>query len=373
VRTRGQASTEYVAILLVVAALLAVVAAAAVPGVGERVVGAVRTGVCIVAGDLCRSSDAAAAGLPPCVTRARSSSEETTAEIAVVRLGERGEWQLALLSDGGAVVARLDEGEAGVTAGVGFSFSPAGIEASAGASAVGEYHGGRAWRFADARAATAFLAAATRNAAIERAPDVRWHELGSRADGWAGVAAADLAHADLAMSAGNALGLRSDGARRTLTLDLGVQEPQLDLDAPGLTVRGGKRRALVAELTWERGGLREITVRSAATAGKRLEELTGWLDLRDPENRAVAARLLRPGALISTGLRELFERMRSHGVVEVAGYEVSERRSGFSVAGKLGVALGLSRQRVASERRLVDAVAWVRGGPPQRRFDCLGV
>jgi hypothetical protein len=372
VRTRGQASTEYVAILLVVAALLAVVAAAAVPGVGTRVVAAVRTGICIVGGDLCRSADAAAAGLAPCVTRARSSSEETTVDIAVVRLGERGEWQLALRSDGSAVVARLDKGEAGVTAGIGFSFSPAGIEASAGASAVGEYHGGRAWRFADARTATAFLEAADRGG-IERPPDVRWHELGSRADGWAGVAAADLAHADLAMSAGNALGLRTDGPRRTLTLDLGVQEPHLDLDVPGLAVRGGKRRALIAEVTWENGGLRELVVRSAATAAGRLEELTGRLDLRDPGNRAVAARLLRPGAMISAGMHDLFARMRGHGVVEVAGYEVSERRSGFSVAGKLGAALGLSRQRISSERRLVDAVAWVRGGPPQRRFDCLGV
>ena len=39
----------------------------------------------------------------------------------------------------------------------------------------------------------------------------------------------------------------------------------------------------------------------------------------------------------------------------------------------IGVALGLSHERVTAERRLVDAVAWVRGGPPQRRFDCLGV
>jgi hypothetical protein len=60
-------------------------------------------------------------------------------------------------------------------------------------------------------------------------------------------------------------------------------------------------------------------------------------------------------------------------VLERRGYAITEDRRGFSVAGRLGVALGLSHERVTAERRLVDAVAWVLGGPPQRRFDCLGV
>ena len=192
-------------------------------------------------------------------------------------------------------------------------------------------------------------------------------------DGWAGVAAADLAGAGLAMAAGNALGLRTEGARRTLTLDLGVEEPHLAVDLPGFPARPGTRRALVAEVTWEHGELRELVLRSAAARGERLEELTGRLDLRDPGNRAVAARALRPGTIATGALGELSARMRSHGVLELGGYEVSERRRGFSLAGRLGVALGMSHQRVSSERRLVDAVAWVRGGPPQRRFDCLGV
>ena len=60
-------------------------------------------------------------------------------------------------------------------------------------------------------------------------------------------------------------------------------------------------------------------------------------------------------------------------MVERDGYSVAERRRGFSVAGRLGVALGLEHHRITSERRLVDAVAWIRGGRPQRRFDCIGV
>ena len=163
VHNRGQASTEYVAILLVVAATLAGVAtlAAVDPGVGERVVRSVRTGLCVVGGDVCRSSDAAAAGLDPCVTSQRSRRQDTTLDLAVVRVGGHGEWQLALRSDGQAVVTRLEENEFGGTVGVGLTFSPAGVSAAASAALVAGYRGGSAWRFPDARTASAFLAAAS--------------------------------------------------------------------------------------------------------------------------------------------------------------------------------------------------------------------
>jgi hypothetical protein len=367
VHCRGQASTEYVAILLVVAALLAV-AAVALPGVGERVVAAVRTAICIAGGDVCRRSDAAAAGLEPCVTRARSSRTETAVDVAFVRLGENGEWQLTLRSDGGALVSRLDENEAGMTGGIGFTFSPAGIDAAAEASIVGGYRGGRAWRFRDARAAAAFIADGDHS----RPPDVRWHALGGHADGYAGFdTGAELARAGLTASFASALGLRDDGRRRTLTLDLGLEEPDLGIELPGFPAAPGELRELVAEVTWERGRLRELAVRMAAGDRERLEEFSGRLDLRAAGNRAFAARLL--GAPTAGRLRALWRRIIGHGVVEYGGYRVSERRRGFNVASRLGLALGVTHQRIASERRLVDALAWIRGGPQQRRFDCLGV
>jgi hypothetical protein len=374
VRNRGQASTEYVAILLVVAALLAV-AAVAVPGVGQRVVETVRTGICIVGADVCRSSDAAAAGLQPCVTRARSSREETTLDIAVVRLGEHGEWQLALRSDGQALVTRLDENEVGGTAGVGVTFSPLGVEANASVAVVAGFHGGRAWRFPDARSATAFLDGAMRDGAMleARAPDVRWHAIRGHADGRAEIAVAQLARAGLTASAGSAIGLRSEGAQRTLTLDLGVDDPRFAAELPGLPAAAGKRRSWIADVTFDGASVREIALRAALGSADRLEAYTARLDLRDPGNRAVAERLLHPGLSTPADLRALSARIRSHGVVEYDDYAVSERRRGFSVASKLGLALGLAHHRIASERRLVDAVAWIRGGPPQRRFDCLGV
>lgn len=370
----GQAAAEYVALLLVVALLLAV-AAVAVPGVGERVIHAVRTAICIVGGDLCRDADAAAAGLEPCVTSARSKREDTTLDIAVVRLGEHGEWQLALRSDGQAEVTQIAENELGGTVGVGVSFSPAGVEANAGAALVARFHGGRAWRFPDARAAVAFLDRAMDESPLDDLPDphVRWHAIGSRADGHAGVAIADLARAGVDVGGGSAIGLRSDGSRRTLTLDLGVAEPRFAAELPGFPSAAGTRRSWVADVSWEDGTVRELALRAATSDGGRREEFTGRLDLREPGNRAVAERLLRPGASTPANLRALTGRMRTHGVIERAGYSVIESRRGFSAGAKLGVALGLTHQRIDSERRLVDAVAWVRGGPPQRRFDCIGV
>ena len=111
----GQAAAEYVALLLVVAAVLAGAAtvALAVPRGRRRASSTtVRTGLCIVGGDVCRDADAAAAGLAPCVTGVRSKRQDTTLDLAVVRLGGDGEWQIALRSDGGAVVTRLEENEA---------------------------------------------------------------------------------------------------------------------------------------------------------------------------------------------------------------------------------------------------------------------
>ena len=371
----GQAAAEYIAILLVAGALLAGAAAVAVavPGVGDRVVAAVRTGICIAGGDLCRTADAAAAGLPPCLTRERGDRQDTTIDIAVVRVGGHGEWQLALRSDGGAVVTRLEENEVGGTVGVGVSFSPVGVDAGASATLSAGYRSGRAWRFPGAAAARAFLDGARRDARVSagRAPDERWDALAGSADAQAAAAVADLARMGVEAGGEAVLGLRRTGATRTVTLDLGSDAPAIAIALPGFPAAPGIRRGVVAELTWVRGVPRELALRAARAGGDRVEEYTARLDLRDAASRALAERALRPGD--GAALRALAARIGSHGTVERDGYAVTRERHGFSVGGRLGVALGLAHERVTEERRLVDAIAWVNGGPPQRRFDCLGV
>jgi hypothetical protein len=363
-----------VATLLVVAVVAvggAAAAAGAVPGIGDRVAAGLRTGICIVGGDICRRADAAAAGLEPCVTRERSSRQDTTLDIAVVRLGGHGEWQLALQSDGGAVVTRLAENDLGGTVGVGLTFSPAEIGAAAEVSLVASYHGGRAWRFPDPRSAAAFLDAAMRDGAVagRRPPDVSWHALGGRADAEAKLTLSELTRAGLRTGDDAVVGLRSDGTRRTVTIDLGIDHARFATDLPGFPAAAGDRSEWAAEVTWEDGALRELALRTASGDGASgLVEYGVRLDLRDASARALAGRLLS-----GTPAGTLDPEVARHAVVERDSYAVSERRRGLAVAARLGLALGIEHQRIVSERRLTDAVAWVHGGPAQRRYDCLGV
>lgn len=372
---RGQASAEYVVLLLVVALALGAGAVALVPGVAPRVLAAMRTGICIVGGDVCRPADAAAAGLEPCVVRERFRRQDTALDVAVVRLGGHGEWQLAARSDGSALVARLADDEVGGTVGVGVSFSPAGIDASLDGVLTVDYHGGRAWRFGDVRAAARFLAAASHDgaAADARPPDVRWHALGSGVDVAASAGFARLARAGLSASATSAVGLRTEGDRRTLTLDAMLGAPAPTVELPGFPgAAAGPARGAAIDLTWEGDEPRELTLRAAVDRGDRVEESTARLDLRDAGNRAAARAALGHG-LSPAGMRSLTRRLARHGTIDRMTYAVAEDRDGFEIAARLGAAVGLAHARVTGERRLLDAVSWVKGGPAQRRFDCLGV
>src|SRR5829696_2798606 len=364
----GQAAAEYVAVLAVVAVALGGAAVAA-PRIGERVVAAVRTGLCIVGGDICRAADAAAAGLAPCLTSERYRRQDTTLDIAVVRLGGRGEWQLALQSDGGATVTRLADGRAGATAGIGVTFSPLGVDAGASGALTFGYRSGTTWRFPDARTARAFLAAAERDGDVQasRPPSVSWHALTGDAGAEAAVAVRELAKAGLRIGAGAALGVRTEGARRTLALEAASAGPSVFADLQGFpsAPAGG---GTVAEISWLDGALDELVLRTARAGGDRVEEYSARLALDDPASRAAAATFLVPGGEPGADLPALLAR---DGVLDRAVYAVDERRRGLSVAGRIGVALGFEHQRITGERRLVEATTIVRGGPPQRRVDCL--
>jgi hypothetical protein len=366
----GTASLEYVGLLALIAATLAGAVALTSPAIGSRLVETLRTGLCIVGGDVCRPADAAAAGLAPCLTGERWSRQDTTLDIAIVRVGGHGEWQLALRSDGTATVTRLEGTDGGVTAGAGVTFSPLGVEAKVSGAVTLGYRGGEAWHFPDVRSATAFLEAARsdREAKAARPPSVRWDGLASSADGAAAVAVADLASAGMDVGADGAIGLRTEGARRTLAVEVGRRDLRLFGNLPGFPSATGATAEVVAEVTWSGGRPEELVLRTARADGDRRDEFTARLPLADPEARTAAEAVLRPGG---DGLAELAALIGRAGVLEHATYEVEERRRGISVSGRLGVALGFEHERVSGERRLVGATTVVRGGPPQQRFDCL--
>ncbi|HZB76991.1 MAG TPA: hypothetical protein VE526_12250, partial [Solirubrobacteraceae bacterium] len=279
----GQAAAEYVALLAVAATVLAGVAVAA-PAVGEGVVATIRTGLCIVGGDICRPADAAAAGLAPCLTSERYRRQDTTVDLAIVRLGGHGEWQLALQSDGGATVTRVEENEGGVAAGAGVSFSPLGVQAEIDGGLTLGYRSAEGWRFDDAAAAAGFLARAQRDAAAKaaRPPSVRWHAVTAGADGMAVAALDGLGGAEIRVGAAGALGVQVEGGRRTLAFELERRDVVQLGDLPGFPGAEGQGATAVAEVTWDNGELRALAVRTAAVGRDRIDEYTAQLPLDDP-------------------------------------------------------------------------------------------
>src|SRR4029453_15010164 len=130
-------------------------------GGGTRAAHTVRTGICIVGGDICRSSDAAAAGLEPCTVRERSDGGGATLSLAWLRLGESKGLTVTARSDGSVVVTQARERKDGAGAGIGVEASPLGIEFGIEGAIDATLASGAVWEFPDAASAAAFLAGRT--------------------------------------------------------------------------------------------------------------------------------------------------------------------------------------------------------------------
>ena len=86
---------------------------------GARAAGraVVRTGVCIVGGDVCRASDAAAAGLAPCTLSDRRRGGGLAVTVLSVRVGGDHQWLVARRSDGSVAVTKLARDDLGASGG----------------------------------------------------------------------------------------------------------------------------------------------------------------------------------------------------------------------------------------------------------------
>ena len=81
-------------------------------GCRREVARVVRTGVCIVAGDVCRASDAAAAGLRPCTLSDERRGGGLAVTILSVRIGGEHQWLVARRSDGSVAVTKVARDDA---------------------------------------------------------------------------------------------------------------------------------------------------------------------------------------------------------------------------------------------------------------------
>ena len=385
---RGQASVDYAALLAVVVVAFAGAGAAAGSSLSRlpaAVAGVVRTGICIVGGDVCRAADARADGLLPCVVDERARGAGLTVAIVSLRVGEKGEWTVARRSDGTVLITHANDRIAGVGGGVGFELGR--LEVGAQGSLDAALASGAAWELPSTAAAARFLAD-VRARRARPAPTWRFGDLGEEASGWLGLDAFGATLTGAELSAKAAAGVRTGRGTRTVYIDAGTAlsgPAELLPDSGPPTGRGtsqapggGRTGPLLLAVTRDRGGLRELAFRRVAAGEGDAEvvETVGRLDLRDPTSRAVAERLLRvrlpwPPA-IADDLRAVLRRTLAAGTIERAVYSVEDRSHEFSFAARLALELGVEASSLDVSRRLVDASAWTHGSPERRRVDCVG-
>jgi hypothetical protein len=379
----GQGSLEYVGLLTLVAAVLATAGpVAGLPGVGAEVARAVRTGICIVGGDVCRTSDARREGLAPCVVSDRRRGGGATATVFFIRVGDDNRWTVAQRSDGSVLVTRQDGGHVGVAAGIGVEYGALQLGAEASASLTAG--SGATWEFRDAAGAARFLADVKRGREERWPPAWRFGDVGAveQAGASLGASFGDGEHGGTADVAGieasteSAIGMRVGRGETTIYVRTESSGPEVS-DPLGHSAGVGSIGPVLAEYTRDRSGPRELAFH-ATTKGARpgeVVEVVARLDLRDPVNRQVAGRLLRVRAPWPPAMRaDLVNVIRytvSAGTVERSVYAVTDETHEMSAAVRLGVELGVEIERTKVDRRLVEAVVRTPGSDVRSREDCV--
>jgi hypothetical protein len=369
-------------------------------GIPRRVVSVVRTGLCIVGGDVCRTADARAEGLDPCLTDEHERGGRVGVSIVMLHLEHAGTWTVAERSDGSVLLTSTDDDAAGLAAGIGADVPGVGISIGASGTADLSLAHGRAWELPSGAAAARILAAARRGEQPRTPPTWRFGDAGlelrgelggnlgiSRpgspsAIGHVGVPAA-LSLTALEASAGASAGVRVGRGRRTTYVHVHADatSPLFSSSNPVSTTsaapHGGNGGPLLVGLTRDVGGLRELTFeRAQAGAGPgQVVDTVARLDLRDPENLAavrplLSVRLPWPPA-IASALHEAIARTVAAGTVERSTYAITDRSHDLSFAIRAGEELGLDLDSIDVERHLVAASAWTAGSPERRRFDCV--
>ena len=416
---RGQATSEYVALVALVAVALGLAAGITAGGVGGQLLAGLQRGICRVADVACTRLSPPEADLPPCPLERTTSAESLDGAFELLRLGRSGTLTAVRGSDGRVTVTLADGATAGGGVGLGFSIGLGGHEREGATAEVeASVSSGRSWTLPDAAAVRAFVARYGSKATIGgKAVDlvrsgcsILCDAIGWRphaelpppdevytANGGEGGLHAALGGAELEASGGVLLGTssRRDGSRtRYLQLDAAtgaalVAGPlalgaRAELETVLAYTRDAQRRPLqlVVHVAARAGG--DVTVdgtrgSGAATAGfggARAVELDATLDLRDARNRravdALVAALgdpLAPAALGRSALA-LRERIERAAVLDRRTYAVSSSAFELGAEGALGGRLGGSFARTREAARLLSAETRLPGLPFLPRDDC---
>jgi hypothetical protein len=385
---RGQASADYIAVVAVVATvLLAVGAAARMPELPGTVVQTVRTGLCIVGGDVCRASDARAEGLEPCVVRGHEGLRHSSITFLFARVSQDRGYAVELRSDGTSRVVAT-EGSALAASGEPALRLGASVAVKAGGQIGLVWRSGQAWELPDRASLERLLAQAKgrpgemadrirRGATPMPAPTERFFEGGDMGELTAGAQVFSVRQPVLSGAARHAIGRRVRAGRTSWYFDASGDGPRLFGGLlPGVELKG--KSAWTLEVTEGPGHRPERLQLQTAIPGKRaneIEELSASLDLTIPANAAAARDLLAlerehtPLALARA--RAVGRHLLRAGTIERRLYRVRARPSDFDAELSIGV-FGGEHTGDAHQRDLVAAEV-IRDGGRARRADCVGL
>ncbi len=173
----------------------------------RAVVHAARTGICIAGGDVCRASDAAAAGLAPCLTGETARGSGAAVTVLSVHLGHSGSLTVAQRSDGSVLITKLSGEAAGLVGGVGVALGPL-VNVGAEATFDLTLAHGQAWELPSPAAASALIAALRRGDDPPVAPTWRFGDAGEQVDAFVGASLPGVRLTALEASGGMAAGAR---------------------------------------------------------------------------------------------------------------------------------------------------------------------
>jgi hypothetical protein len=415
----GQASAEYVALLAVVCAVVAGVAAVgSAPPIAAQVAGAIKHGICLVAGGICTPREARAAGLAPCLVHARSDRERLGGRVMIVKVGRGDSLLVQRRSDGTASVSFADGEVLGGSLGVALQVGGQGLKARGGVGL--QFTAGRTWEFPDAAAAARFVHRWARTETMTGElkgllpggedpppPDVTYKELGSYGEiaGSMGIRnrVSVSESADLGQVAGRRIGrdgrvtyyVRVDGetAGKLGAVVGSVQAHsagQAVLEITALHGRAVELRVLAAARVHSQlspagpvSSLADLATRLRGSrpqpggVGRRLEAEVA-LDLTKPENRAALRGVLEiPAARVKPWdwddrIRALAQRIDADGAVDVRLFR--DRLEQSDVGADLGLGatgFGGGYDRTEEVRDLIGAWSLRAGGSLQEREDCI--
>lgn len=424
---RGQATSEYVALLALVAVVLLALAGISASGIGSGVLAGLQRGICVVAPGPCPAIVALTDDLAPCPVAKQVKEERLSETIASVKLGTSGTLSVVRGSDGSAVVTLSDGSSVGgeLGAGAGLAIGERVLGAQRRLTAEVVWSTGRSWRFADTAAAERFVERYGGKATMagQLADEVRstcsllcdalgWnphaklppadeqHDEGGAVAALTGAFGLGGASIPLDARAGAVVGrtrtrsgpttwyLRLDAAA---TAQLRLPASELSAAVAGEAVlsytldRDGRPLALGVQAAAEGGGraalagaVRRGRLRRGSGSGDDARggvvELAATLDLTDPANREAAAGLLAAlqgtGPSIASQAAALGRRIATGAQVDVRAYRqrTSARQVGAQVA--LGLAVGGSWGRSTKGLELVYAATRLPGLPFLTRDDC---